>query len=144
VNAEHEPSPERRAFYTPPGAHATEVVRAALAEVHDIEIEFRLVSAFDAHGAGFAAFLLLPDTKLRAASIVQDYEAVYADAWNSLDDLATDTIEALGWRDELSEFTTKAGIPENYLTWNLQEAHGHLRDMYNFVALDGLIHAFHR
>jgi hypothetical protein len=149
MNPEHperEPSkkPERRAFHTPPGAEAEHTVRRVLERLTSIDDELRIVDAFLTHGAGFAAYLHLNDTRPDDPNIAEKYEAVYADAWDSLDDLATDTIEALGWREGLTEFMTTAGIPENYLTWNLTEAHGHLHDMYDFVELDRLTHAFHK
>jgi hypothetical protein len=145
MSPEQQPSgPERRAFYTPPGPQAKEIVRSALAELDDVEIEFRLVSAFDHHGAGFAAFLRLSDTQPSNPSIVENYEQVYGDAWDSLDDIAADTVEALGWADSLRKLQTSEAIPEGLLEWNQEGLHAWIREAYDVVVVDEVLHLFHR
>lgn len=143
-NPEEQPRPERRAFYTPPGPQAEHTIFGVLERLPHAEDELRIIGAFLEHGAGFAAYLRLKDTRIDDSDIATKYWACYADAWDTLDDLATDTIEALGWREALAEFMSTAGIPDDYLTWNLSHVHGHLHDMYDFVELDGITHAFHR
>jgi len=144
MTPEHRIGPERRPFYTPPGPQAEHIVRTVLERLSRVEDEFRIVEAFVTHGAGFAAFLRLKDTAPDDPTLMWRYEECYADAWESLDDLVTDTIEALGWREALADFRKAEGIPDTHLVWNHAALYGHLHEMYDFVELDGLIHAFHR
>lgn len=145
MSPEHEnPRPERRVFYTPPGPDAERVVREALSKLTDHDDALRLLAAFDGYGAGFAAHLLLNDTNVTDPDVERIYRDCYADAWQSLDDLATDTIEALGWREAVTDLVREHAIEEGALTWNPTALYGRLHQIYSFVELDGVIHAFFR
>ncbi len=143
MNPEEHDTPERP---VPPsaGPQAERVVANILAELNDVDTEQRIIEGFLTHGAGFAAFLRLQDTAPHEPILIHRYEQCYAGAWKRLDDLANDTLEALGWAEELSALKTREGIPDDYLTWNHAAIYGRLHDMYSFVELDGLTHAFHR
>jgi hypothetical protein len=130
--------PERRAFYTLPGPQAERVVKSVLERLTRLEDELRVVEGFLSHGAGFAAFLRLKDTAPDDPTLIWRYEQCYADAWDSLDDLAMDTIEALGWREDLAELKQRSGIDDDYLTWNYAALYGRLHEMYDFIELDAL------
>jgi hypothetical protein len=136
--------PERRPPYTTPGTEARGLIDQTLARLSSIDDELRVLQGFADHGAGFAAWLRLARTAAEEPTLIHRYEQCYADAWDDLDDLVTDTIEALGWREDLTELRTRNGIPEDYLQWNQSAFHARLQEMYDFVELDGLTHAFHR
>lgn len=147
MSPEHDNSaqpPERRALYTPPGPEARRVVDRTLARLSHFEDELRVLEGVRDYGAGFAAWLLLRDTAPEEPTLIHRYEQSYADAWESLDDLITDTIEALGWREELTALKVRNAIPDDYLTWNHDAFHARLHDIYDFIELDGLTHAFHK
>ncbi|MBZ4488114.1 hypothetical protein LQ938_11425 [Microbacterium sp. cx-55] len=143
-NPHHEDPPERRAFFTPPGAEAQRTIDTILGRLSNPEDELRVIEGVLTHGAGFAAFLRLTDTAPEDPTLIRRYEQCYADAWNSIDDLVIDTIEALGWQAELATFKQQNGVPDDYLTWNHTAFHDRLNDMYSFVKLDGVTHAFYR
>lgn len=136
--------PERRASFTQPGPEAKRVIDSVLSRLTHPEDELRVLEGVLTHGAGFAAWLMLDDTAPQEPTLIHRYEQCYADAWETVDDLITDTVEALGWREELSELRKRHGIPEEYLSWNRTALLVRLREMYSLVELDGVTHAFHR
>lgn len=138
----HEPGPDPN--YVRPGPDARRTVETALKRAHDPDVELRIVEGFLERGAGFAAFLALPDTAAEDPTVIQQFERSYAQAWEDVDHLIEDSLDALGWSREVTELKKAQGIPDNYLIWNRDALIAHLHDVYSLVQLDGWTHAFHK
>lgn len=72
------------------------------------------------------------------------FEQHYAGQWESIDDLIVDTVEALGWREDLDDLRTRNHIPSEYLMWDRDALIGRIHTTHSLIELDGLTHAFTR
>lgn len=138
----HKPGPNPS--FLPPGPAARQTVESALKRVHDPDVELRIIQGFLDSGAGFAALLPLPDTAAEDPTIIQQHERSYAQAWENIDHLIEDSLDALGWSREVTGLKKTQGIPDNYLLWIRDALIAHLHVVYSLVQLDGWTHAFHK
>lgn len=141
----HGPDPEREAprpRSDPPfGPEAAASLERSLAQLHDPDDGLRLLSSAKRNGAGFAAYLMLPDTNLAAEDT---FHNTYVDAWQRFDQFRTDVIEGLGWTDALKALLANEGIPADHLIWNHVAIDKQILETYDAIHLDGWWHVFQK
>lgn len=126
------------------GPEARASVERSLALLKDPNDALRILSLVNEHGAGFAAYLLLPDTNVAAASIGDSFYDHYAATWERFDQFRDDVLDGLGWIQALRKFMDEQGLPEDHLTWNHDVIDQRIVETYDIVHLDGWWHVFHK
>ncbi|APF32865.1 hypothetical protein [Microbacterium paludicola] len=139
-----EPQPERSRGDPRFGAEAARAVEGALHHLGDADEALRILTTLKEAGAGFAAYLLLPDTNLAAADINQTFYDTYVDGWETFAEFRRDVLEGLGWTDALQAFMTQQAIPPDHLTWNVAAVDARILETYDTVHLDGWWHIFYK
>ncbi|WP_447589554.1 hypothetical protein [Microbacterium lacticum] len=127
-----------------PGPQAEHVIQHTLMRLTALEDEQRVVEGYLSHGTSFAAFLRLHDIAAQDPTLVERFRDVYADSWETMQQLTTDELDALGWNQAITEFRTQNGIDIEFLDWNWAAFEAHLHEVYSIVELDGWFHVFYR
>ncbi|GAB3156109.1 hypothetical protein GCM10027058_29650 [Microbacterium neimengense] len=144
------PPPADRGEAQPPsreppfGPEAQTSVERSLALLKDPDDALRILSLVKENGAAFAAYLLLPDTNVAAATIEDSFYDTYAATWERFDQLRHDVLDGLGWLQALRKFMDEQGLPEDHLTWNHDVIDQRIVETYDIVHLDGWWHVFHK
>ena len=128
----------------PFGPEAQASVDRSLAILRDPDDALRILAHLRHGGAGFAAFLLLPDTNLAGDDIGDRFADSYIDAWQRFDQFRTDALEGLGWTDALKKVMTEQGIPADHVTWNHAAIDRQILATYDAIHLDGWWHIFNK
>ncbi len=126
------------------GVEAQAAAERALARLSDPDQALRLLSHLHQSGAGFAAYLTLPDTDPAAENIGDRFAENYLDAWEQFAELRRDVLESLGWLDAVNKVRTEQGIPADHLRWNHAAVDKQIFDTYDTIHLDGWWHLFYK
>lgn len=126
------------------GPEARTVVDRELGRLSAPDHELVVLDGVRLHGAGFAAWLRLREAPPEDPTCLWRFEQHYAGQWENIDDLIVDTVEALGWREDLDELRLRNHIPANYLIWDRDALIGRIHATHSLVELDGLTYAFTR
>lgn len=126
------------------GPEAAASVERSLATLGDPDDALRILALVKEGGAGFAAYLMLPDTNVAADNLDETFHDAYVDGWESFAEFRRDVLEGLGWLDAVKEVITMQGIPEDHLIWNHAAIDHRILDTYDVVRLDGWWHIFYK
>lgn len=135
---------ERRPRNAPFGPESRLSVERSLLHLRDPDDGLRILALVQQNGAGFAAYLMLPDTNLADPDIADSFYENYVDAWERFDEFRADVLEGLGWIDALNEFLREQAIPAGHLLWNHAPIDAQILATYDAVHLDGWWHIFNK
>ena len=127
-----------------PGPQAEHVIQHTLMRLTALDDEKRVIEGYLGHGTAFAAFLRLHDVAAEDPALVERFRDVYADSWRTMQQLTTDELDAIGWKQAITEFKTQNGIEQEFLDWNWPAFEAHLHEVYSIVELVGWFHVFYR
>jgi hypothetical protein len=119
-----------------------EVIAGLNATSDEPEILARWEEGVDRWGAAFLAFAQLRLPSLHTRAVLTAFEVSYIASFDSVEDLANTQIEANGWREALAAFRARKGIGTEFLDWDHQAIYRRLELVYQFVWLNGQVHAF--
>lgn len=126
------------------GPEAQASVDRSLQVLRDPDDALRLLSLVKENGAGFAAYLLLPDTNIAGANLDEAFHDAYVDAWEHFAEFRRDVLDGLGWLDAVKDVMNIQGIPEDHLLWNHPVVDERIAATYDAVRLDGWWHIFYK
>lgn len=135
---------QRRPRDAPFGPESRLSVERSLLHLRDPDDALRILALIQENGAGFAAYLMLPDTNLADPDIANKFYETYVDAWERFDQFRADILEGLGWTDALNKFLHEQAIPTGHLLWNHGPIDAQILATYDAVHLDGWWHVFNK
>jgi hypothetical protein len=108
----------------------------------DPELLARWREGTEKWGDAFLAFASLHLPELHSTDVLSSFEQTHVASFDSIVDLASYQIEALGWKDAFARFRRDEGISSVFLEWNHQAIVKQLELVCDVVWLGGRGHAF--
>ncbi|MEV7757847.1 hypothetical protein AB0O16_07535 [Microbacterium sp. NPDC089180] len=126
------------------GPEAQASVDRSLQTLVEPDDALRLLALVKENGAGFAAYLLLPDTNIAAVNLEEAFHDAYVDAWETFAEFRRDVLDGLGWLVAVKNVMNEQGIPDDHLRWNHAVVDERIAATYDAIRLDGWWHIFYK
>ena len=135
---EHEQSPERQ------GGHAGPWL--SIDQLGLTDSDPAIVALWDEGlarwGAAFAGYTTMRTPELHSGDVLANFEDLYLASYDSLQDVANNQLEALGWDIALEHFKLENGMSDDLIAWDIPALLTHLRLTYDIVPMGERMHLF--
>lgn len=109
-----------------------------------IALTARLEALDELFGTSFKAFLTLPDVNAADPNLLESYHQTYVGSFRTVEEALHALTPLADWETELGNWATDHGLGSETVRIDLDAIEVTMREMYDLVERNGLLHAFNK